>query len=617
MSVQTRFSQIGKPALADFQSVARERGRRLERGYDQTHKAVYRLVLPTPGQVTPELAIDISFLLELPFLAEPFAEALLDHYGMRSFAPRTITVAIDALRQGFVSYMREAALQESSLGDLDTRWANGFIKWLNAEKNLKARYSEGTRSKLLGIVKTIFVSLRQSKKWSGAVSSTLYIRKNPWPGYGRRGTPTRVLQAPELIEIYRSCVKEIFASISRFQECAILIEEARERLFDQPDLATDFADLGITLCALKKRVNTRILMLDEIRVEDKALFYAITKFHGGIGNLSKAFYPSPRDLVPFAVLLSIHTLYNPETLLTSLCDDFQITESLGQPVLVASAFKRRAGKPQYSFIPVADEIDNPARLLDFLRVWTSPLRPFASPYYANRTFIFLPETASRAIKGFGGARQSASNDITWSRGLMSFIAKHNLSQFTLNQIRPTALDIVHSIENGDIRKMMAVANHQRPDTTNSHYLSDGARQRNAERLSEVMAVRRRWLDSNGKVDSRGIPSGGDISSATPGWQCLDPYSSPVDVNGRLCSAFGHCPACPLSSIDFASPYACAQAHNLLDAVRRSAQTMAPQAWLKRMGPVHEALIHRWLPQFSNKTVEEAQRLNIAAFPTPE
>ena len=59
----------------------------------------------------------------------------------------------------------------------------------------------------------------------------------------------------------------------------------------------------------------------------------------------------------------------------------------------------------------------------------------------------------------------------------------------------------------------------------------------------------------------------------------------VDVSGSVfwplqaklrCVGYAECPVCPLGSIDFQSPYACAQAHNLLEAVRRAAETMAPQ-----------------------------------------
>jgi len=81
--------------------------------------------------------------------------------------------------------------------------------------------------------------------------------------------------------------------------------------------------------------------------------------------------------------------------------------------------------------------------------------------------------------------------------------------------------------------------------------------------------------------------------------------------------FGLRPVCPLGSIDFQSPYACGQAHSLLEAVRRAAETMAPQAWLQRMAPVEERLLNTWLPQFSEAVRNAAEKLSLPALPVPE
>ena len=137
------------------------------------------------------------------------------------------------------------------------------------------------------------------------------------------------------------------------------------------------------------------------------------------------------------------------------------------------------------------------------------------------------------------------------------------------------------------------------------------------KLAEIMQVRERWRQTKGKVETRGRPEHTDVGAATPGWTCLDPYAGLHGPKDTLCSAYAQCPVCPLGSVDFQSPYACAQAHNLLEAVRRAAETMAPQAWLKRMAPLQQKLLDTWLPQFSEPVRKAAQMLSLPPLPVPE
>ena len=81
-------------------------------------------------------------------------------------------------------------------------------------------------------------------------------------------------------------------------------------------------------------------------------------------------------------------------------------------------------------------------------------------------------------------------------------------------------------------------------------------------------------------------------------------------------AYAQCPVCPLSSRLPPAVHP-AQAHNLLEAVRRAAETVAPQAWLKRMAPVQQKLLDTWLPQFSEQVRKAAQKLSLPPLPVPE
>jgi hypothetical protein len=208
-------------------------------------------------------------------------------------------------------------------------------------------------------------------------------------------------------------------------------------------------------------------------------------------------------------------------------------------------------------------------------------------------------------------------DFAWAYNYILFLDQHGLNHFDTRQFRLTGLEIVHQITGGDLRAMQAWANHKRVGTTERNYVTDGAKKRDEERLAEIMQARGRWRRTQGKIETRGRPEHTDIGAATPGWTCLDPYSGLYGPKDTLCSAYAQCPVCPLGSIDFQSPYACAQAHNLLEAVRRAAETMAPQAWLERMAPVQERLLHTWLPQFSDRVRKAAEKLSLPSLPVPE
>lgn len=206
---------------------------------------------------------------------------------------------------------------------------------------------------------------------------------------------------------------------------------------------------------------------------------------------------------------------------------------------------------------------------------------------------------------------------TWITALRNFCEDHNLKRFTLQQLRPTTLDIGRGIHDNDVRAAQALGDHRSPETANLHYTSGAQRERNAERLGEISTLRRRWLDTGGKADSRNAPVDIDEGAVTPGWGCLDPHMSPFSPHGKLCSAFGRCPACQLTQLDIHSVYAAAQSLNLLGAVRRARETMDPQGWLERMAPVEKKLVQFWLPQFSLEILEQAKALNLPPLPTPD
>jgi len=343
---------------------------------------------------------------------------------------------------------------------------------------------------------------------------------------------------------------------------------------------------------------------------------AVRKLHGGLISLGEYFYPTPRLLMPFIVLLSLYTGVNTGSLVESQRGDFWVASVLGHRRFYWKVWKERAKHWQTGSIACDEDMTHPATLVQFLMRWTEYLRPLVHPSESERLFLFVPPRGKRPASSFHSKWGSLLSG-SWEYGYHQFLKEHGLGPLGTRRFRVTGLEIVHQVTGGDLPAMQAWANHTRASTTERNYVGDGAKQRDEERLAEIMQVRERWRQTQGKVETRGRPEHTDIGAATPGWTCLDPYSGLHGPKDKLCSAYAQCPVCPLGSVDFQSPYACAQAHNLLEAVRRAAETMAPQAWLKRVAPIQQKLLDTWLPQFSEQVRGAAQKLSLPPLPVPE
>lgn len=611
----TRFSQESRSAIVDIDEARIETGRRIEKGTDQGNPFL-RVVVPTPGALTPEQVIDLSFLYSLPNLADALVEAFLD---WTATTQRTSTRAGEAahLRVGLVAFLVETGRSEITPEGLTTELAEAFIAWLGEKRSgSNEPLQENSRAKLLGTFRRVIRHLRQLPTWAGRIPHDLYVRCSPWPMRHLKMKATEIIASDDLKHLLSAGAEEVTATIRRIEEGWRRRDAARNSLPSPREPYTAYADLGVCLAAVEAQLGGQILRADVVNPINHDLWYAITKLHGGLIWLGEYFYPTPRLLMPFVVLLSLYTGVNTGSLVESQRDDFWLASILGHRRFYWKVWKERARHWQTGSVAWDEHVTHPARLVQFLIRWTEYLRPLAHPSLTERLFLFVPPRWNRLASSFQSKWGSLLSG-SWQYSYESFFKEHGFSKFNTRQLRVTGLEIVHQVTGGDLRSMQAWANHQRVGTTESNYVSDGAKQRDEERLAEIMQVRERWRETQGKVETRGRPEHTDIGAATPGWTCLDPYAGLYGSKDTLCSAYAQCPACPLGSVDFQSPYACAQAHNLLDAVRRATESMAAQAWLKRMAPVEERLLNMWLPQFPETVRKAAEKLSLPPLPVPE
>jgi hypothetical protein len=631
--------KAARAGVVSLDEARKERVARVERAQTPAGQILWAVVIPTPGEPTPEHRLELRHWIHFPGLAEPLAHSILGIVRKRESSAGRTNVIYTA--KYFKEYLSQTIpperWNEFSLANVTTPLVNGFVKWLNRmdpSTNTEV-LAVNTRVKALGTLRMIIEEARRGN-WAKQVPGDLAIPERVWPGFSRQHTPTEIIPLEAFSRIYQACVAEVTETMEKYENGQRLIEATRSLPPDQIQRKQAYSDLGIRLATINAEFPTLLPRSHSSRDTSRSvrILTAAIVMYGGIKAHAPYFYPSPRALVPFALLLAIHTAYNTATILPLEVHDVREVDIFGE---IKTSFEppeddsevpqkrtrfagpkgRSRNKRQKRTTPVTSDPDNPAVLLKFLRRWTARIRPIASPHEQSRVLLFLPEVKSRTVVGFGSTRLNAASCTNWQLALKNFQEAHGLQKFTLREIRSSCLDQANLVFNGDLRAMLVVGGEGSMDVVNQHYTSDGARQRNDERLGGAVNLMLRDRANHGRSDARRASElGVDLGAATPGWGCLDPYESPIpgQVPGRLCQAYGLCPICPLAQINPKSPLSCYYAYDLLARIDEAREELGPGNWLQKWGPVRTKLSAYWLPLFSNEVSSEAEGLQLRRIP---
>lgn len=602
---------------------------------------LYSLIFPFPTERgKDEWKFDLHFCLDFPLIAEAVSYACLDIVARRSHSTQATIISNLGMFFFFLKSTRDKIENNQfDLKDFNSPLINEYINWLDTHPSKLGKATKETgRRKRLDCVRSLVRAL-QKGRWASRINPNLDIRGGVWPGSDRKSNPTAVIEIDELSRIYRACLVEIEHQKSMVERGLTLIKQYRSITLEYPHDIQSYRDLGARLASIDCLFSGMIPEekdFGKLSDPQKTLIRSLKLYGGKIAH-ARYFYPGPRNLVPFVVLLAIHTEYNPDTILTlerrrirtsSILTTQRISfendaanaiDQSEEERLVVSAPKGRArGRPQQRSFIVSDDADNPAQVLKFLDFWTARIRPFAPPLLSDRVFLFVPDSTNHAVTSFGYNAKSASSRRNWQWGLGNFIAEHDLQSFTLRQIRATLLDVAHQRYRGDIRAILALGRQQSPHVIASSYTSSGARLRNDERLGAAAALMARDRATGSRADARrGSEMGADPGAATPGWNCLDPFDSPVagQKRGRACTAFGQCPACPLAQLDTGSPISARHAFELLARIDEARRALDAAEWLTTWAPVRARLYDYWLPQFHSRIRQIAAQLDLRPFPS--
>jgi hypothetical protein len=338
-------------------------------------------------------------------------------------------------------------------------------------------------------------------------------------------------------------------------------------------------------------------------------------------------YPGIRELIPFIVLLTFHTAFNPDTILALKLSNITVSEifpdqfgcDAGEtPARLSAIGEKARGKrnPRRTFPITTDDAFGAYMLIENVKSLTANLRRHATPADQDKLFIFH-QTKPGEIRAIGYDKQSISTDNTFQYGLRKFILDHGLPRFSLANIRPTVGDVADQLTEGDIKSVQLLLGHAGSDVSFQHYFTPGAKKRAEEKLAEIQGMRTRWAETAGKRDIREPGLHDSMSSVTPGFHCLDPFDSPMpgQTAGKPCSAWLACAFCPLAAIQEDDGHGLARLIQLESHVKAAVGTIHSDRYDGVYVPMLKKL-ESWLGKFSEDAHMAASRISYLK-PLPE
>ena len=547
-------------------------------------KPFLRAVFPKPEK-GGDATVELTFLLEFPALSHLLSKAFL-HAGL-NLGERSRTELAAELRRGLCDFLRKRGSKNVNIDDLSSSFFQSFVADLNKPRKNGEPLAHGSRQTRLGVIRTLLAAALETSRGSQSHAirkARENIPANCWPGSHLKIKHRERLSRDHLIAIIEACEREIQAIDDRMKRGEQLIKEGRCKI-EAGD--TDPKDLAVALAKLSIMYPADIPFIDDIRKVDAYLADVLSWRHG-ILACERFLYASTRDLIPFALLLAVATVFNADTILMLNRSDFTRIERFGEVAYRITGRKGRAhSDPVILAAGQSGEIGI-ENILQILEALTSRIRPRINlPHTSDRLFISMVRFYSeKFVKGFEVKTGGGTNDVSWKQNLESFIKENNLEYFTLAQIRPTLIDEVVLVT-GDVMAGRQVGFHRNVQTTWFSYTSSGTKRRFRERVGEILLLRERWHSTGGVIDPRGRGARHDTGAATPGFLCFDPFDSPMpnQHRGRLCTAYGACPSCPLAAANVSDVSSVTLYYALEKAILAAQGPISPEGWTTRWAPV--------------------------------
>ncbi|WP_124611375.1 phage integrase SAM-like domain-containing protein [Burkholderia sp. Bp9143] len=518
---------------------------------------------------------------------------------------------VSNLINGFVDFLIGSGRSRIGLAEVDTALIAEFVGWVKThEKGL----SLTTGRKYITTIRAVLEELEKAENKDLLPKSKRMFPNGAFRDAEKFRKVTERLDDVTWQQLVRACKSEIREILAKWEPAWNFLDSG---VFIGPDEEYDdrrrYRDIRAIWCWLRSQYGSSFVVPTnpELLLESNQLGSAI-QYNHGMRAVERALYPSAYEAFVFALMHAILTLSNTGPLFGFQQDARHIVDVLEVP-RVAFDIEKTRGNVTYrrSFALQEDDPLSPNRLHEVMARWTESIRPLAGQH-AGHAFLFVTDKGK--VRGFFTAKfDGKSSDAAWGHAASRFAKKHNLPPILVSVIRTTGLDIVRQLSGDDIRAVQAAGGQKAAATIERHYEGSAARKRREEALVHVMVTHERWAQRAGRPDTRGTADSVDNLAATPGWHCFDPFDSPMpgEQRGRLCRAFGGCPACPLAFVDLTSAYALARLIQLAEEIKRAKFYLTPQRWESAFSEGLHELREGWIPMFKRKDIRDsATRLEL-------
>ena len=587
------------------------------------------LVFPDPELSLPSQSLDLTNWLAVGSCAVEFAEAFARHY---SGSRRTTRYnSAKSFYYGFITFTCDVGIKLNQAAEAEPLLLQKFIAWLKhyqGAKNTSTDEAEDnrtdqtqvanpwTRVNLWKPCKAVFQELQRcSTEGTWAVE----IPRNPFAG--EKFIPSAkkdsdVKQYIDFLALAASDALELMNDVgSHFDAIARAIKRIENGgKYNSTKVDDVVAKVLVTYGWI---VPERKYLLKH----DPVTFQEISTH--GYTEVCRLAHPQFSDLVPFLYLLAGHTGFNQQPLTYLQLDQICESSIFGVSRMTLSPEKFRAGSIVRRSFVRSDEKLAVTVIIDFILEWTKYLRRIAPDFAKDDLWLF----ANKMKSGSGGnnpvrslASKEKNNQNELSNHLLRYCKRKKFKFKGLREIRLSFSDLFLRANPGDLEGLRILLGQRWISTTANHYRTQQAYAEGQELLAGAMSMQQRWIGSEGKIDTRTTGENRERTAATPGFICLDPFDSPApgQQKGRMCEAYGICPACPLAATDSDAPYALARFHQLAAEYEKAKLTLGAEIWRRKYQGCYEALATNWIPALSTSEIATAAgKLHLPRLPDLE
>lgn len=522
---------------------------------------------------------DLSGWASLPRLADDLIDATLAILASERATTRIGTHR--EIRYGIILYLNDVS-PNAQLCDLNEAAFKGFIEWLSTGHGGKRRVCgyDDRMHKLSGLRKLI---ARLSPKLS-ELGVKHEVPANPWPGENPRNKEKKAIPQEHFLQLmaaairaHEEIVRELDSSLTRIDESLLRLRKGQCAV---PATLEDLCAEAIT------RYGGVLPERKWLKRHDSWFFVRLEAC--GYTRIARLINPGINDLMPAFIILQCFTHWNEQPMCCLRISNIDKSAGIFSNKYKLSSNKNRGNRMVHRSFFKGEESFNPCNVIDFLERWTKHLRSHAPKDIRDDLFLYACKFKTRKIRAVRSLGQALRGTYNLSADRkIRFFEERGVKPAGSSALRLAGAEYLNEIL-GDTEKVRVLLGHSSVSVTHENYRSNETRRQDEESLAGAMALQARYHDSSAKVDSRS--HFGDRSAATPGYRCLDPFQSPMpgQVEGRMCTGYGLCPACPLA-VEMNDEISIARRIQLFERYGQAVRALGTRRFRERYGNAYDRL----------------------------